>query len=144
MLDLKILATELTRQYDKLTYLECDGLTRVLHTVLTDANVGHMVCLGKVSYQQPEFALTLVVEPHLWIELEGSDGDCVIVDYRLRMWLGEAATVPHGVFDPVEYSGMIEYAGKPIYLSLLDKSVFQVMTDPTLNLEIAELLKDYN
>jgi len=122
--------TELTRRYNNLTHLECDGLTRVLHTVLTDANVGHLVCLGKVSYSGHLPDERSLVEPHLWIELGSDSEGLLVVDYRLRMWLGDYPTVPHGVFNPVEYEPIVEYHGEPIALPLLNKAVFLFMTDP--------------
>jgi hypothetical protein len=82
--------------------LECDGFTRVAHSVLTRANVPHHVFIGTVTFRG------VLVPLHYWIELP----DGTVVDYRLRMWVGDDA--PHGVFPPDD---RCDYHGTRIHLS---------------------------
>ena len=38
--------------------------------------------------------------------------DSRYIDYRARMWLGEAEHVPHGIFDPKDYP--VSYTGEEL------------------------------
>lgn len=51
------------------------------------------------------------------------------IDYRARMWLGEASDIPHGVFHPAYYL-MISYEGSPIELALLPAFLIQELITP--------------
>lgn len=99
------------RQYDK-CQLECDGLTRVLHTVLTRLNYPHTVMGGSITLGLIRFS------PHFWIELP--DGNKV--DYRARMWLGRKA--PHGIFK----QSLVVYKGEPIKWEPLGDDLFNILT----------------
>lgn len=81
-------------------YLECDGLSTVISSLLTAAGVSHKLLIGSVTTVG-----NVGMSPHLWIEV----GEYVI-DYRLRMWLGEIPSIPHGIFKKSEYSH-IRYSG---------------------------------
>ena len=102
---------QLTAPYD-LCMLECDGLTRVLHSVLVENRIPHETMVGTVRLGKKAF------DPHFWIRLP----DGYVVDYRARMWLGDKAS--HGVFRP----GKTRYDGKPVELGLLPKFLFDVLT----------------
>lgn len=99
-------------KYDKCRQLECDGMTRVIHTVLSRSNYSHTVKLGTVRLGNNSFF------PHYWIELP--DGS--IVDYRARMWLGKHA--PHGIF---KKSNAV-YEGEPIEMGILSDQLFDILT----------------
>lgn len=101
---------QLTAKYDSCP-LECDGLTRVLHTVLTNHGIPHQTVLGTIQLGEQMF------EPHFWIKLPNS----YIVDYRARMWLGPEA--PHGVFR----RSNAKYAGRPIRLEILPDFLFKIL-----------------
>jgi hypothetical protein len=103
-------------QYDTCN-LECDGLTRVLHTVLTRQTVAHTVKIGRIENTQTGVSF----EPHFWIELPTGQ----IVDYRARMWLGQDA--PHGIFNPADTP--ITYDGEPVELEPLSDSLFKILTE---------------
>ena len=90
-------------QYDSCR-LECDGLTRVLSYVLNKAAIGHHVMLGEIADPQTHRQFS----PHFWIVLP----DGRHIDYRARMWLGQAEHIPHGVFDAEDYP--ITYTGEAI------------------------------
>lgn len=80
--------SSLLDKYDQLP-LECDGLVRVLHWVLTKKNISHTVAYGMLYNKH----LTVSI-PHYWIKLPTGE----IIDYRARMWVGKEA--PHGIFMP--------------------------------------------
>jgi len=69
--------------------LECDGQTRVFHTILTNYGVPHTVYIGSISDGRT------TVSPHFWIVWNGK-----IVDYQARRWLGKSAH--HGIFKPTK------------------------------------------
>lgn len=80
--------------YDKLS-LECDGMTRVLSYVLSEMEIGHVVCTGILTGQRGSI-------PHFWIELENGH----YIDLRAQMWQGKEDNIPHGIFNPKDYSGV--------------------------------------
>lgn len=71
--------------------LECDGMTRVLSTLLTRDEVPHRVAIGSLSVTGVG-----TIDLHWWIELS----DDRVCDLRARMWLGSEDGVPHGCFVP--------------------------------------------
>ena len=87
-----IIAAELPR----IKNLECDGTTRVLHYALNKAGIPHKIYTGDVTFNGK------VVPLHFWIKLP----DGRIIDYKLRMWIGNSA--PEGIFEPkgIEYNGV--------------------------------------
>ena len=60
---------------------------------------------------------------HFWIALPNGD----YIDYRARMWLGDNADVPHGIFNPVDYP-KVTYSGSSAELEILSPSLFAVLT----------------
>lgn len=78
--------------------LECDGLTRVISLILSMAGIEHEVFVGKVEMDGSSRS----VQPHLWIMLS----DNTMIDFRIRMWLGDHVEVPHGHFDPSLFQHM--------------------------------------
>ncbi|RRJ54939.1 hypothetical protein EHV15_35810 [Paenibacillus oralis] len=80
--------------------LECDGLSRVISSLLSSAGVSHRLFIGSVTTIGNKGMC-----PHLWIEV-----DDYVIDYRLRMWLGHDPSIPHGVFKKSEFSH-ITYSG---------------------------------
>lgn len=111
---------QLTDQYDKCA-LECDGLTRVLHTVLSRENIEHTCMIGQIINTKTKVGFS----PHFWIELP--DGQ--IIDYRARMWLGSSPDVPHGVFKPTDYPHVV-YEGEKVELGVLPQYLFEVLVLP--------------
>jgi hypothetical protein len=106
----------LIRGYDGCC-LECDGMTRVIHTVLEENGIRHKVYRGSVTDVDTDDVIPL----HFWIVLPNKH----IIDYRAQMWLGSFA--PHGIFDPEdEYS--YEYDGRPVRMKVLDPRIFQMLT----------------
>lgn len=82
--------------------LSCDGMTYVISHLLKEAGIKHRCMSGYVT----DTLTGNVIFPHLWIELF----DGWVIDYRLRMWLGDEDCIPHGVFYPAlalvtQYSG---------------------------------------
>jgi hypothetical protein len=109
---------ELISQYEHCP-LECDGLTRVLHTALYKAGIEHTCMAGSLARKDSREGSPL----HFWIALpEGT-----FIDYRARMWLGDRTGVPHGIFNPVDYP-QVEYSGSPVELEILSPTLFAVLT----------------
>lgn len=77
-------------QLDQLP-LECDGLTRCISTLMQRDGIEHRVLVGSL-------AITGVgsIPHHWWIAMP----DGTLCDFRARMWLGDDASVPHGLFVP--------------------------------------------
>ena len=105
---------KLLKPYDKCR-LECDGLTRVLHTVLSKNKIKHSVHQGEVHVGKEVF------NPHFWIQLPNG----YVVDYRLRMWFGNKA--PHGIFKPENND--VKYDGDKINMPELSDVMFQILVD---------------
>lgn len=90
--------------------VECDGFTRLAHTALANAGIGHTCMLGRVVSADGQRRTPI----HYWIVLE--DGQ--VIDYRARTWLGECERVPHGIFKPASFKSWV-YQGEPIDLPVL-------------------------
>lgn len=90
--------------------VECDGFTRLAHTALVNAGIEHKVLFGKVVSVDGTKELPI----HFWIELP--DGH--VIDYKARMWLGNADDVPHGIFGSGAFPGW-EYCGEAFEMSTL-------------------------
>lgn len=100
---------------------ECDGMTRLCHTVLVEEAVEHRVYSGSCEIEEQ------VIPLHLWIELMGKH-EGYIVDYRLRIWLPEIANlVPHGIFQADAYCH-VNYQGEEIDIPCLPEPLFQILS----------------
>lgn len=77
--------------------LECDGMTRVIASLLNRASIQYTVFMGVLQDTSLPTTEANSAVLHCWIKL--SDG--AIVDYRARMWFGDDA--PNGVFHPSAY-----------------------------------------
>lgn len=99
--------------------LECDGMTTVISHALGAAGIEHTSLCGFAK----DLAGGDIVMPHCWIELEGG----WIIDYRLRMWLGDHERIPHGVFHS-ENSGF-EYQGHPMRAAGYSLTMLHELTD---------------
>lgn len=100
--------------------LECDGLTRVISTLLAREDIDHRVMIGTLSIEG-----TGRTPMHWWIELAQGE----LIDFRARMWLGSEDSIPHGVFNKPEhafYSGQ-EGSGH------LDPTVFFILANQWLD-----------
>lgn len=75
-------------------YLECDGLSSVISSLLSAVGISHNLFVGSAKKSG-----NIGISPHLWIEV-----DDYIIDYRLRMWLGDDPSIPHGIFKRSECS----------------------------------------
>lgn len=112
---------KLLSRYDHML-LECDGLTRVLHYVLDQKEIPHIVYYGLISSKAGSM-------PHYWIKLK----DNRIVDYRARMWFGDQA--PHGIFNPDDQD-FVTYEEKDIPKFKLNEFVLRVLGIHPVTLEI--------
>ncbi len=111
--------------YDK-SPVECDGMTRIVATILSQNQIEHQPMLGTINLlnqeNQPQ-----ILSPHYWINLPSGER----IDYRIRMWLGDSESIPHGFFNPDNYP-QIKYIGNPIKLEPLPPWLFKVLTDTSI------------
>lgn len=117
---------KLTSPFDS-SKTECDGMTRILHTVLSDSRIQHVVKIGRVEWNGKHFS------PHFWIELPNGK----VVDYRLKMWFGHSA--PHGVFDP-EKMGVV-YEGREASIPVLTDFLFGILAGRSRNKTASDVLE---
>lgn len=62
------------------TPTECDGMTKICSTILTQQGIKHQPMIGEVTYLNQKIPI------HLWIQ----SGDELIIDYRAKIWLGNS------------------------------------------------------
>lgn len=101
--------------------LECDGLTRVISTLMNRDGVAHQAYVGSLSV-----ADVGVIPVHWWIKL--SDGQ--ICDYRARIWLGNSDRVPHGIFLPEDHH---RYEARAEARTTIAPVVFQLLAGMPLS-----------
>ncbi|QIR41767.1 hypothetical protein HCG51_34350 (plasmid) [Tolypothrix sp. PCC 7910] len=111
----KEIIKQLLDPYDS-SQTECDGMTRICHTVLTNHGIDHQPMYGVVTLQNQ------VIEPHFWIDLPSGER----IDYRVKMWL-KGENIPHGVFNPQDFPDVI-YTGQPVELDVLSPKIFEILT----------------
>jgi len=114
-----VILENLLAKYDKIS-LECDGLTRVISYILNENKINHKTMCGFVNFCMPNES-PQVISPHYWITIDER-----IIDYRLRMWLGNYNYVPHGIFIK---NKNIDYFGQPINL-VMNKTIFDILVTP--------------
>lgn len=100
--------------------LECDGITHAVSFVLHEAGIKHRCALGFVK----DAEIGIYVIPHVWIEL--TDG--WIVDFRLRMWLGDEDRVPHGVFNPALNKNFQFHGNEQARITTINHRALDMMT----------------
>lgn len=97
--------------------VECDGMTRLVCTVLANAGIEHQAFKGTLQVGSS------IIRPHFWVEV----GE-VIIDYRARMWLGNLEGVPHGV--SMKSDLVACYQGEAIGLAPLSAGLFAILAMP--------------
>ncbi|WP_197477060.1 hypothetical protein [Paenibacillus glucanolyticus] len=98
--------------------LECDGMTRIISYILNRSGVNHRAMAGSIR----DRVTNKIIQPHLWIVIE----DETNIDYRAKMWLGDREDIPHGVFEPREWS-RVEYCGQALETSELNDSISHIL-----------------
>lgn len=98
--------------------VECDGFTRIAHSVLAGAGIPHSCMQGQLVSASGNVELPI----HFWIQLD----DGRVIDYRARMWLGGGAGVPHGVFKTDEFPDW-HYLGTEITLPVFSPTMIQLL-----------------
>lgn len=104
--------------YDSLP-TECDGMTRLCHTLLYQVKVPHQVKCGVARSGDKLLPL------HFWIDLT-KHLQGYRIDYRLQMWFGRSAEVPHGIFLSKKFS-LVEYEGFCLELEPLPETILQAL-----------------
>ena len=100
---------------------ECDGVTRLVSTLLARNDIDHQVYAGSIKRKSEIGGEDLVIGSHCWVECGQ-----LRIDYRARTWLGNDDCVPHGVHNPVHYP-MTAYAGEPITMQPLSDVLFSIV-----------------
>lgn len=107
--------------------LECDGMTRVISSLLEEEGIPHKCVRGKAFYRKCDgrsiFGQQSIL--HYWIQLQ--DEKHTIIDYRARMWFGDNADIPHGVIDSKDFP-CFEYRPKTMIEFHTPEFLFQVLT----------------
>lgn len=100
---------------------ECDGMTRLCHTLLYQHDIPHQVYGGSCRVD------TQLIPSHFWIDLT-EDLRGWHVDYRLRMWIRDKKLdIPHGVFNLNAFP-QVQYQGETIEMSPLPEPLFQILS----------------
>ncbi|BAZ47082.1 hypothetical protein NIES4102_41280 (plasmid) [Chondrocystis sp. NIES-4102] len=123
-MNLKLKIKDLLDPYDS-SQTECDGMTRICHTILSQHRIKHQPMIGTLQFEEQK------IEPHLWIDLPSGER----IDYRSRMWLMQCNKtspqlrdrIPHGIFKPIDFPDVL-YKGQSIELELLPPVVLEIMT----------------
>lgn len=115
-MSLKLEIKSLLDPYDS-SQTECDGMTRICHTILSQHHIKHFSMMGTLEFDEQR------IEPHFWIDLPSGNR----IDYRARMWFGNSDRIPHGVFHPFDFPNVI-YKGEPVELELLPPALLTIMT----------------
>jgi hypothetical protein len=98
--------------------VECDGMARLVATVLVQHNIQYQGMVGSIVPKGFDFSI-----PHFWVQV----GD-LIIDYRAQIWLGNNDDVPHGVVFADKFEDI--YSGKPCLIEPLPAALFRIMTIP--------------
>ena len=112
--------TLLQQHFQVLTdlFIDCDGKSQLVHTVLELSGIAHTCYGGRVQYQ------SRTVAPHFWLALEiGSQS--FLIDYSLHQWLPNSPAIPCGIFQTKLYP-QVWYEGTPTALPILSKPFFQL------------------
>ena len=109
------LLEQLTRLAEQKPLLECDGLTRLLSYVLRLNGIEHLTMVGTLQLTATED----VLPHHCWIQI----GDSVL-DFRVRMWLGNIESIPHGLFIPSRWA--VTYSGHALDMQI-SRDVFRLL-----------------
>ncbi|WP_225903993.1 hypothetical protein [Leptolyngbya boryana] len=102
---------------------ECDGATMMVSHILSELQVPHHRMSGMVHCRETG----AVVVPHCWVKLHDDEGHRWIIDYRLRLWLGDRSDIPHGIFQPNQ---SFAYEGEEMPPIVLHEALILAFTTP--------------
>lgn len=100
--------------------LECDGMVSVASAVRARDGVAHQAMCGRLSVVGVG-----IIRVHCWIAFATGQ----ILDLRARMWLGNDARVPHGLFLS---NGHACYGPGRTFQSRLSEAVFTMLAGRSL------------
>lgn len=99
--------------------VECDGMCRLVATKLSKAGIPYQAKGGSLAVAGQG------ISPHFWVEVGP-----FIIDYRARMWLGEAREdVPHGIFVQGDYP-QAQYLGVDYHIGPMDDWLYDILRQP--------------
>ncbi len=102
--------------------LDCDGQFRVMRYVLDQQEIRHKSYVGSIRNTILETGFPNI---WMWIELRTKEGP-TIIDYKVRKWLGDNESNPHGVFLKSAYPH-IKYEGKTSTEKPMKKFVIDIL-----------------
>lgn len=105
--------------------VECDGMTRAISYALTEVGINHQCYIGHVHETKGD----QFVIPHVWIELPRG----WLIDFRLRMWIGDTDEIPHGVFHASSAPNIVYTHTDVFNTHPVPRVVLDVMTDGRLS-----------
>ncbi|PAX59798.1 hypothetical protein [Brunnivagina elsteri] len=112
---------QLVEPYVNLWHLECDGLARVLHSILIEKHIEHTVWVGHATHDYEQ----MTTPKHFWIDLP-----CGLrIDYRLQQWIGKLPAIPHGIFNPKDFES-VKYEGEIVELPFIPKELIDILVLP--------------
>lgn len=100
--------------------VECEGMTSLVSYVLEREGILHTRMVGAAIHKGTHET----VLPHCWIELPEIGR---VIDFRLRMWLGDDDEIPHGVF--MKDNEIIEYRGDVHRTLSISKNIARMMSN---------------
>ncbi len=101
-------------------HLDCDAVSYCTSFLFHMEQVKHKLVSGCVK----DKVTGDMVSPHVWIQTE--DGH--IVDHRLRKWLGDYDSIPHGIFQPSDLE-RFTYTGSSFEIDLPIEELAEDLTD---------------
>ncbi|QOI07880.1 hypothetical protein D5S10_29565 (plasmid) [Pseudomonas savastanoi] len=96
--------------------LDCENLVRVIATLLSAKGASYEAHRGSLWVKGIGH-----VDPHHWIVLSSGE----TVDFRARLWLGNEAHIPHGVFTPTHAQ---IYTSHSTFSAVVHEVVFFALT----------------
>lgn len=104
---------------------DCTEMTMIVSEMLFRNGVPHRCMKGVVQH----VPTGNFVVPHFWIELTPE----IMIDLRLRMWLGDEDDVPHGIFDKSLEAGCVVYKGEETEFKRLSDAELCIVSEGWFN-----------
>lgn len=98
--------------------LYCDGISQVVSVLLMREGIASTTCIGALTVRGAGD-----IPRHWWVRLEGPLAGWFI-DFRARMWLGNAPVVPHGLHQPTA----AHYYDERAIVGLASQSTYESLT----------------
>lgn len=111
-------------------HLECDGLSYILHELLSCLGICHQVWFGQLGYEVK--GEVVLIEPHVWIELPDNCGQEWRIDCRphpLPIQHLSARSPLEGIFRVSQSDQVLDYKGQVIGPPSLNPLMIQALME---------------